>query len=56
MRAGWWIGWLAAELRDGGGSGLQIGISAAHGPSEDYELIIFKSVSSYQVKNINPWE
>ena len=30
MRAGWRIGWLAAALRDGGGSGLQIGISVSH--------------------------
>jgi len=28
MRAGWWIGWLAAALREGGGFGLLIGIAA----------------------------
>ena len=28
MRAGWWVGWLAAALKDGGGVRLLIGIAA----------------------------
>ena len=54
MRAGWRIGWLAAALRDGRGSGLLIGIWQHIESLEEYELIVLKTVSSYQVKIIAP--
>jgi hypothetical protein len=50
MRAGWWIGWLAAALRDGRGSGLLIGVGQPLGSPEDYGLIILKFFSNNPVK------